>query len=113
METLQDRATQALRTAMRDRDRDAMSALRTLLAAFGNAGAVTVDARAGALERVPVGVGAAEADRRDVDEEERRAILASEIADCEDGAATAAAHGETETAERLRRQADLLRGLAD
>jgi uncharacterized protein YqeY len=112
MGTLQDRATQALRTAMRERDRDAMSALRTLLAAFANAEAVAVGVRAGAIEGAPVGVGAAEADRRDLDEDERRAILTSEIAECEHGVATAAAHGQTEAAERLRRQADVLRGLA-
>lgn len=93
MTGLRERTTTALRTAMRARDRTAASTLRTLLGAFDNAAAVPTTSRAGAVEESPVGVGSAEAVRRDLTEADLEAIRRRELA------------------EELRRRAQLLRDL--
>ena len=61
---LRTRLRAALLEARRARDAETVSTLRTALAALENAEAVPSDARAGALEDAPTGVGAAEAERR-------------------------------------------------
>lgn len=111
MDSLRDRATTGLRAAMRERDRDAMSALRSLLAAFDNGAAVPSTARAGAIEESAIGVGAAEVQRRGLDEDALRAIAQREIAEHLDGATLAADHGEQARADRLRQQAEVVRRL--
>ena len=69
-----------LTNAMKSRDADAMAALRSAMAAIGNAEAVSVEApRSGAIEASPVGVGAAEAPRRELTEADLIAIVSAEV----------------------------------
>ncbi len=104
----------ALTAAMRSRDRAAVSAYRSTLAAIDNAGAqpVTDLPAAGAMEEAPVGAGAADAARRQLTEGDVRGIVAAEI---EERRAAAVeydmAHGER--AAVLRQEADLLEALLD
>ena len=99
----------ALTAAMRSRDRVAVSVYRSTLAAIDNAGAqpVTDMPAAGAMEEAPVGVGAADAARRLLTEDEVRGIVSAEI---EERRAAAeeydAAHAERAAA--LRQEAGLL-----
>ncbi|MEV0432773.1 hypothetical protein [Nocardia sp. NPDC050413] len=77
---LRDRLRTALKPAMKARDRSAVSALRSALAAIDNAEAVDVgDAKAGALEDSAVGLGAAEARRRELTEDDIVEIVRHEI----------------------------------
>ncbi|WP_328403966.1 hypothetical protein [Nocardia sp. NBC_00403] len=67
---------------MKVRDRNAIAALRSALGAIDNAEAIdTVDVRAGAIENSAVGLGAAEARRRDLTEADIEQIVRLEIAD--------------------------------
>ncbi|MCA2208106.1 GatB/YqeY domain-containing protein [Nocardia rosealba] len=77
---LRDRLRTALKPAMKARDRSAVSALRSALAAIDNAEAVDVgDAKAGALEDSAVGLGAAEVRRRELTEDDIVEIVRHEI----------------------------------
>jgi hypothetical protein len=111
----------ALRTrltaAMRDRDRVAVSALRTTLAALDNAEAVPVEDVGGGIsvqsgsEHVAgaaVGVGAAEADRRQLTEDGERAVVASEVASLLDAAGHRRAAGDASGADDAVAAARLL-----
>ncbi|WP_329417585.1 hypothetical protein OG802_32525 [Streptomyces sp. NBC_00704] len=101
---------------MRARDRSAVSALRTTLAALDNAEAVPVDEakQAGtALELSPLGVGATEAARRELSEGEVRDIVRAEIAERLDAAARLTAPAHAERAARLRAEAAVLLRLLD
>lgn len=111
MTGLRERTTTALRTAMRARDRTAASTLRTLLGAFDNAAAVPTTSRAGAVEESPVGVGSAEAVRRDLTEADLEAIRRRELAEVEHALATVPAAAGPDHVEELRRRAQLLRDL--
>jgi len=99
----------AVKTAMKARDRDALSVYRTALAAIDNAEAVPIDAgqRAGAIEASPVGVGTQDAVRRELTEQEIADIVRREAADRR---ATAASldGAAPERAARLRDEAGLL-----
>ena len=99
-----------LRDAMKDRRTVTVSALRTALAAIDNAEALTV------AEGVPTdgsqhvagalaGIGAAEADRRVLSLAEVRAVLGTQIAEY---LSDADHYRDHETAQRLRRRAQLL-----
>ncbi|KAF0847845.1 GatB/YqeY domain-containing protein [Nocardia caishijiensis] len=78
--TLRDSLRTALKTAMKARDRGAISALRSALAAIDNAEAVDIgDVRAGALEGSAVGLGAAEVRRRELTEDDVVEIVRREI----------------------------------
>lgn len=101
-----------LRDAMRQRDKTAVSACRTALAAIANAEAVPVDAvpRAGAIEGSAIGVGAADAPRRELSGDHIRAIVLGEIAERDQAAQSLAATGP-ERAATLRAEADVLRDL--
>lgn len=77
---LRTRLRTALLEARRARDAETVSTLRTALAALENAEAVPAAARAGALEDSPVGVGAAEAERRVLTDADELAVLDAEIA---------------------------------
>ncbi len=108
MEGLRGRLRVALTGAMKARDRVAVSALRSALAAIDNAEAV--DASAGpqgslAIEASPVGVGAAEVERRVLSEEQVEALVRTEIAEREAAARDYARTGSAEHAELLRAQA--------
>ena len=77
---LRSRLRAALVDARRARDAETVSTLRTALAALENAEAVPTGSVAGALEDAPVGVGAAEAERRVLSEADELAVLDAEIA---------------------------------
>lgn len=100
--------------AMKERDTVVVRVCRTALAAIENAEAVpvTVAPAAGAVEGSAVGVGAAEAPRRELGEPEVRAILAGEIVERQ-GAASGLAASRPDRAEELRHEAEVLQGLLD
>ncbi|HEX6473004.1 MAG TPA: hypothetical protein VF069_28195 [Streptosporangiaceae bacterium] len=109
--TLRERLRGALRTAMKSRDRVALGALRSTLAAIDNAEAVEVDASAGrnlAIELTPVGAGAAEAQRRVLAEADVERIVRAETAAREASARDYEAAGRPERAEHLRAEARVL-----
>lgn len=81
--TLTECLQNALRDAMRVRDRTLVAALRSTLAAIANAQAVpqtALTSKASAhIAGATAGVGAAEAPRRDLSEDEVRDIVAREV----------------------------------
>ncbi|QGV82473.1 hypothetical protein [Streptomyces ficellus] len=98
---------------MRARDRTAVSALRSTLAALDNAEAVPVDEsapRATAIEGLPAGAGATEAARRELTESGVVDLVRAEAAERLDVAArlTAPAPAHAERAARLRAEAAVL-----
>ncbi len=102
MPSVRDSLREAVTSAMRRRDRTAVAAYRTALGALDNAGArPAVDA--GPLPTV--GLGATEAPRRSLTEDEMVAVVRAEAASCRAGAD---ATPDPDRAEQLRRQADLL-----
>jgi hypothetical protein len=117
-EAIRDRLHQALRDAMRARDRVAVSALRSALAALDNAAAVPpgpVPAAAsgahfaGAL----AGLGAAEVPRCGLAAGEAERIVRAEIAEREAAAAGYERAGHDEQARRLRQEAGVLASVLD
>jgi len=100
--------------AMKQRDRAALAAYRTALAAIDNAGAVPLgeEHRAGAVELSPIGVGRADAERRSLTEQDMAEIVRLEAQD-RLAAADALATSSADTADRLRREASLLLALLD
>ncbi|GAB0107961.1 hypothetical protein JMUB6875_69640 [Nocardia sp. JMUB6875] len=80
IQPLRDRLRAAIPAAMKARDRAAVAALRSALAAIDNAEAVDgSEVRAGAIEASAVGLGAAERARRDLTEADIAAIVRAEI----------------------------------
>jgi uncharacterized protein len=112
-QNLRGQMAAALTEAMRSRDRVAVTALRSALAAVANAEAVPVDTmpRAGAVESTPVGAGAADAPRRELTEHDVRAVVAAELAEHEHSAAHLRGAGRPEEAERVAAEAAVLREL--
>jgi uncharacterized protein YqeY len=105
---VEERLRAALRAAMRDRDAVATAALRSALGALGNATAVTGGPAAAGDEHFAgsaVGVGAAEAPRRELTADESIAVIRSEIAERVDAAAQ---YGPGPAADRLRAEAAVL-----
>jgi uncharacterized protein len=111
--SLPDRLQAALRAALKARDTAAASAVRSALAAIGNAEAVpapttqpgrTSQHVAGSV----AGLGAAEASRRVLTEAEMASIVTTEIAERRAAAARYEQTGHGERASRLRREADVL-----
>jgi uncharacterized protein len=103
----------ALRVALKQRDTAAVSALRSALAAIGNAEAVPAPATHGGGNGQYVagsiaGLGAAEASRRVLDADEIAGILNTEIAERHAAAARYEQAGHADRARRLRREADSL-----
>lgn len=109
-EHLTRRLAASLPDAMRARDQVAVSALRSAIAALGNAEALPVDSmpRAGAVEEAHVGAGAADAPRRALDEAEAHAVVRQEGSSRHEAADALAGHGRHEEADRLRAEADVL-----
>ena len=125
-DNLRDRLSRALPTAMKARDRPAMTALRSALAAIDNAGAVdpTQAASTGSgpghsglgaaraahpeLAGTVAGVGATEVDRRSLSQAQMDEIVRTEIADRETAATGYERAGQREHAERLRAEAKIL-----
>ncbi|NJC84120.1 GatB/YqeY domain-containing protein [Planosporangium mesophilum] len=108
---LRDRLRAALPAAMKARDRVAVAALRSALAAIDNAEAVAAPAVRGlAIEQTPVGVGAAETPRRVLTQAEVEEIVRTEVAEREAAARDYDRAGRPEHAERLRAEAAVLSG---
>jgi uncharacterized protein YqeY len=108
---LRQRLRDALPVAMKARDRVAVAALRSALAAIDNAEAADraagVDERLG-IEQIPTGVGAAEAERRVLTPAQMEHIVRAEVADREAAARDYDLAGRPERAERLRGEVAVL-----
>jgi uncharacterized protein YqeY len=105
-----ERLRAGLRTAITSRDRVAVSALRSALAAIANAEAVEVPGQRGlAIEESP-GLGGAEVQRRVLTEADITRIVHTEIADREAAARTYASAGQAERADLLLAEVGVLRG---
>lgn len=114
--SLRERLRAALPTAMKARDRTAVSALRSTLSAIDNAEAVDRPAgvdRGLAIEQSAVGVGATEVARRELSDDDVEHIVRAEIAERETAAAGYAESGRVEPAERLRAEAAVLTALIE
>lgn len=107
---LRDRLRAAVPVAMKARDRSAVSALRSALAAIENAEAVAGgdDVHAGAIEASPVGVGATEVARRALTEKVITTILMGEISERRTAASAYEAAGHGERAAELLGEAEVL-----
>jgi uncharacterized protein len=108
---LRERMRSALPAAMKARDAVAVAALRATLGAVDNAEAVQRPAgaqRGLAIERSPVGVGAAEAERRVLTEADVVGIVRDAIAEREDAARGYDEAGRPDRAQRLRDEAQVL-----
>ncbi|MFF8673633.1 hypothetical protein [Streptomyces sp. NPDC015242] len=96
---------------MRSRDKAAVSALRSTLAALDNAEAVPLgedSPRAGALEASPAGAGATEAARRELDEHEVVHLVRAEAGERLEAAARLTTPAHADRAARLRSEAEVL-----
>ncbi|MHC3470915.1 GatB/YqeY domain-containing protein [Streptomyces sp. 7R007] len=101
---------------MRARDKAAVSALRTTLAALDNAEAVPVndaEGRGMALEQSPVGAGATEAARRELSERRVADVVRAEATERLAAAAQLTAPAHADQAARLRAEAAVLLGFLD
>ena len=108
---LRERLRAALPAAVKARDRVALAALRSTLAALYNAEAVdrTPDAdRNLSIEQLPVGVGAAEVPRRVLTEAQVEQIVRAEVAEREAAALDYERAGRPERADQLRGEAGVL-----
>ena len=113
----------ALPDALRARDTEAASALRTALSAVANAEAVPGDASdasaatdAEASQHVAgaaLGVGAAEVARHELTPDEVRSIVVAEVAERVAAAEVHDGGGQAAYAERLRREAAVLQRVLD
>lgn len=109
--SLRARMRQALPEAMRARDKVAVSALRTTLAALDNAEAVPVheaELHGMAIEQSPAGAGAAEAARSELSERSVADIVRAEITERLETAAQLDASAHADRAARLRAEAAAL-----
>lgn len=109
--SLRRRLRDALTVAMKQRDRVAITALRSTLAAIDNAEAVDTSAMPSgslAIESSPVGIGVAEVARRSLSNEDVAQIVRSEIADREAAALDYDRAGQPERAQALRAEAETL-----
>jgi uncharacterized protein len=115
---LQARLQRALRAALQARDPVAVSALRSVQAAIGNAEAVTPQPGSPApggnrhFAGVVEGLGAGEAPRRTLTEEQVGEIVRAEIAERHQAAEIYERTGHADRADRLRREADALTAAA-
>ena len=116
---LRQRLRDALGAAIKERDRVAVGALRSALAAIENAEAVDVatPAESGAtrrtslaIEQIPVGAGAADVARRQLTEDDVERIVRGEVAEREVAVATYERAGKDDRAGRLREEIRVLSG---
>jgi uncharacterized protein len=109
--SLRERLRHALPAAMKARDRVAVAALRTTLAAIDNAeavdGAAAIHERL-AIEQTRVGVGAAEVERRSLSEAQVEDIVRTEIAEREAAARDYERAGQPQRAEMLQDEVSVL-----
>lgn len=122
MTGLQARLRADLLTARKVRDTTATAVLRSTLAAIANAEALPVTETAlatdgtassstsaqGPIAGAATGVGATEAARRDLSDEDIREIISAEQTERRAAAADMESHGAGEKAEQLRAEAELL-----
>lgn len=112
--SMRERLRAALKVAMKARDAAAVNALRTALAAVDNAEAVAVPATAatplveGVIAGAAAGVGATEAPRRVLTEDEVAAIVAAEVDERRAAAGDYRDAGQFGRAARLTAEADAL-----
>jgi uncharacterized protein YqeY len=102
---LRQRLRDALTGAIKDRDKVAVAALRSTLAAIDNAEAVDRPQPADrqlALEQPRIGAGSAEAPRRELTQQQIEDIVRGELAERESAARDYQRAGRLEHAERLR-----------
>jgi uncharacterized protein YqeY len=108
---LRQRLRNALAPAMKARDRVAVAALRSTLAAIDNAEAVdgvaVADQRL-AIEHTPVGVGVTEVERRALTEEQVEHVVRAEVGEREAAAREYDRVGRPERAEQLRSEVGVL-----
>ena len=108
-----------LKVAMRERDRQLVGGLRSVLAALENAEAVPVEQDGGTVatsEHVAgaaVGVGAGETRRRQLSQEEERGLVEREVAELRESAATLTEVGQDERSAELTRIAGTVEQLLD
>lgn len=110
---LRDRLRVALLDARRARDAVTTSAIRAAVSALENAEAVPVETMpsAGAVEAAQLGVGAADAPRRVLSEQEEQTLLDAEVADLRAAAGVYAEVGDHARATEATRAAEVLAGL--
>lgn len=109
--SLRLRMRRALPEAMRARDKAAVSALRTALAALDNAEAVSVEEiepHGPALEQSPMGAGATDVARRELSEHRVVEMVRAEAAERLLAAAQLTAPAHAHRAARLRAEAEVL-----
>ena len=108
---MRQRLRAALPEAMRARDRAAVAALRSTLAAIDNAEAVAVKSSGGqglAIEQTPLGVGAAEVERRVLTDAQVEDIVRTEVAEREAAARDYDRAGQRQRAELLQSEIGVL-----
>jgi uncharacterized protein YqeY len=109
---IRQRLRDALSRAMKERDMAAVAALRSTIAAIDNAEAVdrsTAPAAGdGVIAQAVSGVGAAEAERRTLTEDDVVGIVRAEVADRVEAADGYERAGRMERAERLRAEVAVL-----
>ena len=115
---LRERMRQALPAAMKARDRVAVAALRSALAAIENAEAPPAPATAAPLQEgvIPgatAGLGSSEVARIDLTDDDVAAIVRREIEERRGAAATYDEAGHADRADRLRAEADALAAFLD
>jgi uncharacterized protein len=98
--SVRDRVQADLRAALSERDTSTVATLRIALGALANAEAVPLD---------EVAADRTEAPRREVADEEARALLEAEIGELEASALLLTEHGQPARAAELAVQADVLR----
>jgi uncharacterized protein len=114
-QALRDALRRDLASAMKAREPDAVSALRTVIAAIDNAEAVPAPdespaTTSGHIAGARAGLGAAEAARRDLTGSQQQAILRDQITGYTAEADRYEALGQPDAGRRLRDQACLLTG---
>ncbi|PZF79266.1 hypothetical protein [Jiangella anatolica] len=112
-DALRARLRTDLGAAMKTRHRDAVTALRTALAAIDNAEAVPTaapppDATSEHIGGAHAGLGAAEAARRELSLEDVRALLREQQRERRAEALRYDSLGRSDAADRLRREAETL-----
>ncbi|GGR59519.1 uncharacterized protein YqeY [Nocardioides luteus] len=112
MTDLQARLRADLLAARKARDTTATSVLRSTLSAIANAEALPVAEEGlsadGPIAGAASGVGATEAARRDLTDDDVRAVISGEQTERLAAATALDSHGAAEKATQLRAEADLL-----
>jgi uncharacterized protein len=117
--TVRARLRAALTQAMRERDRAAVSALRSTLGAIDNAEAVAVEIDPAAFPADGViagavsGLGAADVPRRELTDDDQVAIVRAEVDERRAAAAGYERAGEVDRAATLHAEADALDAVLD